>query len=46
MFINIVVDVKSKIDESIYELLLEKKEEILKEVTTKYQNSSLEYVIN
>ena len=46
MFINIVVDVKSKIDDNIYKLLLEKKEEILKEVTEKYQNSSLEYVIN
>lgn len=46
MFINIVVNVKSKIDENIYKLLLEKKEEILKEVTTKYQNSSLEYIIN
>ena len=46
MFINIVVDVKSKIDDNIYKLLLEKKEDILKEVKTKYQNSSLEYVIN
>lgn len=46
MFINIVVDVKSKIDDNIYKLLLSKKEEILKEVTIKYQNSSLEYVIN
>ena len=45
MFIRVVIDVKSKIDENLYNNLNEKRKNIIVKIQEKYENCSLEYVI-